>query len=101
VSKSSKTFSGTIKNVSAGGILAETNLCFPLNTVFSFKLKANYFIDCVARVRRVSEVPSANKYEMGCEFLDMSLDNVKSISMFTFKEQLKHKRKELYDSVFK
>ena len=101
VEKSGKTFLGTIKNISAGGILAETKLCLPKGTVFSFKLKANYFIDCVARVRRVNEVPNEKKYEMGCEFINMSEENIKTISMFTFKEQLKNKRKELYDSIFK
>lgn len=101
VAKSGKTFSGTIKNISAGGVLAETNLNLPKDTVFSFKLKANYFIDCIARVRRVSEVPNEKKYMMGCEFINMSVENVKSIAMFTFKEQLKKKRKELYESIFK
>jgi len=101
VAKSGKTFTGTIRNISAGGVLAETNLCLPKDTVFSFKLKANYFIDCIARVRRVSEVPNEKRYEMGCEFINMSVDNVKAIALFAFKEQLKRKRKELYESIFK
>lgn len=101
VEKLGKTFVGTIKNISAGGILAETNLCLPTETVFSFKLKLNSFIDCTARVKRVNEVPNEKKYEMGCEFIDMSMENVKAISMYVFKEQLKRKRKELYDSMFK
>lgn len=101
VAKSGKTFMGTIKNISAGGVLAETNLCLPRDTVFSFKLKANSFIDCIAKVRRVSEVPNQKKYEMGCEFINMSVENIKLIAMFTFKEQLKKKRKELYESIFK
>ncbi len=101
VAKSGKTFVGTIRNISAGGVLAETNLCLPRGTVFSFKLKANYFIDCIARVRRVSEVPNEKRYEMGCEFINMSVENIKTISMFAFKEQLKKKRKELYENIFK
>ncbi|MHB1394245.1 MAG: flagellar brake protein [Clostridia bacterium] len=101
VAKSGKTFMGTIKNISAGGVLAETKLCLPKDTVFSFKLKANYFIDCIVRVRRVTEVPNEKIYEMGCEFINMSVENIKTISMFTFKEQLKKKRKELYESIFK
>ena len=101
VAKSGKTFVGTIRNISAGGMLAETNLCLPRDTVFSFKLKVNYFIDCIAKVRRVSEVPNEKRYEMGCEFINMSIENIKTISMFAFKEQLKKKRKELYESIFK
>jgi c-di-GMP-binding flagellar brake protein YcgR len=101
IAKSGKTFMGTIKNISAGGVLAETNLCFPTDMVFSFKLKVNYFIDCIAKVRRVSEVPNQKKYEMGCEFINLSVEDMKAIAMFTFKEQLKLKRKELYDSIFK
>lgn len=101
VAKSGKTFTGVIKNISAGGVLAETNLCLPKDTVFGFKLKTNYFIECIARVRRVSEVPNAKMYEMGCEFINLSEENTKIISMFTFKEQLKKKQKELYESVFK
>lgn len=100
VEKLGKTFTGTIKNISGGGILAETNLCLPKDMVFSFKLKANYFIDCIARVRRINEVPDEKKYLMGCEFINMSTENIKSISLFAFKEQLKKIRKELYESVF-
>lgn len=96
-----KTFYGTIKNISAGGVLAETNLCLPQGMVFSFKLKANYFIDCIARIKRVNEVPNENKYEMGCEFISMSIEDIKTISLFAFKEQLKRKRKELYESIFR
>jgi c-di-GMP-binding flagellar brake protein YcgR len=101
VEKSGKTFLGTIKNISAGGILAETNLCLPKDTVFSFKLKVNFFIDCDARVRRVNEVPTEKKYEMGCEFINVSEENIKTISMFTFKERLKKRRIELYENTFK
>ncbi len=101
MAKSNKTFPGTIKNISAGGILAETNLCLPVDSVFSFKLKTNYFIDCMARIKRVNEVPDEKKFEMGCEFIDISLENIKAISMFTFKERLKMKRKELFGNVFK
>ncbi len=96
-----KTFHGRIKNISAGGILAETNLCLPKDMIFGFKLKANYFIDCMAKVKRVNEVPNENKHEMGCEFISMSMEDIKAISMFTFKEQLKRKRKELYESIFR
>ncbi|HYE81817.1 MAG TPA: PilZ domain-containing protein [Clostridia bacterium] len=101
VAKSGKTFIGTIKNISAGGILAETNLCLPKDMVFSFKLKINYFIECIVRIRRVSEIPNEKRYLIGCEFINMSVEDIKAISLFTFKEQLKKKRKELYEEVFK
>lgn len=101
VEKLSKTFIGTIENISAGGVLAKTNLCLPKDTIFTFKLKVNYFIDCIVRVRRVSEVPEEKMYEMGCEFINMSIENIKTVSLFTFKEQLKKKRKELNNSLTK
>jgi c-di-GMP-binding flagellar brake protein YcgR len=99
VAKSGKTFTGIIKNISAGGILTETNLCLPRDTIFDFKLKANYFIECIARVRRVSEVTNSKMYEMGCEFINMSEENTKIISMFTFKEQLKKKERALQEYI--
>ena len=101
VGKLNKSFVGTIKNISAGGVLAETNLCLPKNTIFTFKLKINYFIDCIVRVRRVNEVPETKMYEMGCEFINMKVENIKEISMFAFKEQLKRKRIELHDNIYK
>lgn len=101
VEKMSKTFIGRIKNISAGGMLAETNLCLPKDTIFTFKLKLSYFIDCIVKIRRVSEIPQAKMYEMGCEFINMKVENIKSISMFTFKEQLKKKRIELHDNIYK
>ncbi|MGE5677097.1 MAG: flagellar brake protein [Pseudomonadota bacterium] len=101
VEKLAKSFTGTIKNISAGGVLMTTNLRFPKDTIFTFKLKISSFIDCIARVRRVTELPGDKMYEIGCEFMNMNIDNIKAISMFTFKEQLKKRRKELKDSLFK
>lgn len=101
VAKSGKTFTGKIKNISAGGVLAETNLCLPVDTIFTFKLKVNYFIDCTALVKRVYESPEGGSYLMGCQFINMSVENTKAISIFAFKEQLKIRQKELYESVFK
>lgn len=101
VEKLAKSFTGTIKNISAGGVLATTNLCLPKDTIFTFKLKIINYIDCIVRLRRVNELPASKMYEMGCEFMNMSIESIKTISMFTFKEQLKKKRKELKESLFK
>lgn len=101
VAKAGKTFVGKTKNLSAGGILAATNLKLPVSTVFNFKLKVNYFIECTAEVKRVNENPEEENYLMGCEFVDMSLEEIKAISLFTFKEQLRIRQKELYESIFK
>ncbi len=101
VGKLGKTFLGTIKNISAGGVLAETNLCLPVDSVFSFKLKTNYFIDCTAKVLRVNELPSEKKFQMGCKFVNMRIEDFKAISTFTFKEQLKKKRKQFYETAAK
>lgn len=101
VGKLNKSFMGRIKNISAGGMLAETNLCLPKDTIFTFKLKINNFIDCIARVRRISEVPREKMYEMGCEFINMKVENIKEVSMFAFKEQLKRKRTELHESMYR
>lgn len=100
VGKLGKTFLGTIKNMSMGSILAETSLCLPKGTVFSFKLKVNYFIDCMARVREITEIPDEKKYEMDCELMNMSIESIKIISTYIFREQLKRKQKELYKSMF-
>lgn len=101
VEKLAKSFTGTIKNISAGGVLATTNLCLPKDTIFTFKLRLSHYMDCIVRIRRVNELPGSKMYEMGCEFMNMSVENIKAISLFTFKEQLKKKRKELKDSLFK
>ena len=101
VEKLTKSFTGTIINISAGGVLATTNLCLPKDTIFTFKLKVINYIDCIVRIRRVNELPGGKMYEMGCEFMNMNVENIKTISMFAFKEQLKKKRKELKDSLFK
>jgi len=101
VAKYGKTFIGKTINISAGGILAETNLCLPVNTVFSFKLKINYFVDCTAVVKRVTECPEGGKYHMGCQFIDMSLEDIKAISLFAFRERLKRRRMELYGNSFR
>lgn len=90
-----KKFSGTIKNVSAGGVLAEIPAHLPKDSVFCFKLKLNFFVDCIAIVRRTIEIPSSNIFECGCEFVNLSLENVKTISLYVFREQLKLKRKEM------
>lgn len=101
VVKTAKPFSGKIKNLSAGGVLVGSNMELPQNAVFSFKLKVNFFIDCIAIVRRAGEADKDGLFELGCEFINMNIDNVKAISLYTFKEQLKKKRQELYESVFK
>lgn len=93
---SEKKFTGTICNISGGGILAETSLNLPVGMVFSFKLKLNFFIDCKVRVIRTI-ASEAGIFSSGCQFMDMDLDSIKAISFFAFKEQLKQKRKELND----
>ncbi len=101
VAKTAKAFSGKIRNLSAGGVLVETGMEIPLQAVFSFKLKVNYFIDCLAVVRRASANKDGGCFQLGCEFMNMNIENVKAISLYTFKEQLKKKRQELYNSIFK
>jgi len=99
--KLNKSFMGRIKNISAGGMLAETNLCLPKDTIFTFKLKINNFMDCIARVRRISEVSGEKMYEMGCEFINMKVENIKEVSVFAFKEQLKRKKTEFHESMYR
>lgn len=89
-----KQFSGTIKNISAGGILLETNLSLPVDMVINFKLKLQYFLDCNAIVKRVSKVEGPSVFQLGCQFVDMQIDDMKTISLFIFKEQLKAKQKQ-------
>lgn len=91
---SDKKFTGTIKNISGGGVMVESNLNLPVDMVFTFKLKLNFFIDCKARVVRTDLVVK-DIYQSGCQFVDNSLENIKNISLYCFKEKLRQKRKEL------
>ncbi|MFZ5353441.1 MAG: PilZ domain-containing protein [Bacillota bacterium] len=95
MTSSDKQFSGTVLNVSAGGVLIETSLKLPEFMVFKFKLKLNYFLDCTAIVKRTVPSSTAGLFESGCEFMEMPLEDIKTISLFVFREQLKMIRKEL------
>lgn len=97
----SKVFKGTVRDIGAGGILAETDLHLPEGMVFGLNLRIDYFIECTAVIRRVSGKNRFGVYDNGCEFLQMSLEHVKAISLFTFKQQLKKRRQELYEKLFK
>ncbi len=90
-----KRFSGTIKNISAGGLLLETNLDIPAGMVIGFKLKLQYFLDCTAIVKRTSKVEEPSTYQAGCQFVNMQLEDIKTISFYVFKEQLKIRQKKL------
>lgn len=92
---SNKQFTGTILNISGGGVLTKTNLNLPVGMVFSFKLKLNTFIDCKVMVNRTIASSEPYTFHSGCQFIAMDLESVKEISLYTFKEQLKHKRKDL------
>jgi hypothetical protein len=94
LANSDKKFTGMIKNISGGGVMIETDLKLPPEMTFAFKLKLNFFLDCKARVIRTIATEK-NTYQCGCEFVDNSLENIKSISLFAFKEKLRMKRKEL------
>jgi hypothetical protein len=88
-----KKFMGTILNISGGGVLIETNLNLPVDMVFHFKLKLNFFLDCKARVLRTSVVDK-NFFQCGCQFLDSDQETIKTISIYAFREKLKPIRKE-------
>ena len=96
-----KMFTGTVLNLSAGGMLTETKLSLPENLIFTMKLKIDYFVELEARVvRNVSESESG-MYETGCQFTNMTLDKVKTLSFYVFKEQLKIRKRELNNSIIK
>ncbi len=89
-----KKFIGTVLNISGGGVLIETNLNLPVDMVFNFKLKLNFFLDCKAKVIRTSAVDKAF-FQSGCQFVSSDLETVKTISMYAFREKLRFMRKEL------
>jgi hypothetical protein len=91
---SDKKFTGVIKNISAGGVLIESNLNLPVDMTFIFKLKLNFFLDCKASVVRTATADKAI-YHSGCQFIESTIDNIKNISLYCFKEKLRQKRKEL------
>lgn len=95
-----KKFVGTILNISGGGVLIETNLNLPVDMVFHFKLKLNFFLDCKAKVIRTSAMDKTY-FQSGCQFLESDLETVKTISMYAFREKLKFMRKELNQSKLK
>lgn len=95
IPNSDKKFTGMIKNISAGGVLVESNLKLPEEMVFAFKLKLNFFLDCKARIIRTLPVENDTIYQSGCQFVDNNIDNIKTISFYAFKEKLAEKRKEL------
>ncbi len=99
ITKSDKHFSGNIINISAGGVLVQTNLKLPDYMIFKFKLKLNYFLECTAMVKRTFDSETGTMYNSGCEFLEMPIEDIKTISLYVFKEQLKNRRKELNKSV--
>lgn len=92
---SDKNFTGLILNISGGGVLTETNLNLPVGMVLNFKLKLNAFVDCKVIVNRTISSPKSNTFHSGCQFTDMDIESVKEISLYTFKEKLKQKRKDL------
>ncbi|MGB7605486.1 MAG: PilZ domain-containing protein [Lutisporaceae bacterium] len=92
---SDKKFTGLILNISGGGVLTETSLNLPVGMVFNFKLKLNAFVGCKVMVNRTISSPESNIFHSGCQFIDMDIESVKEISLYTFKEQLKQKRKDL------
>lgn len=89
-----KKFTGTIRNISGGGVMIETSLNLPPEMVFAFKLKLNFFMDCKAKIVRTIALDKST-YQCGCEFVENTLENVKNISLFAFREKLKQKRREL------
>jgi hypothetical protein len=94
IQNNDKKFTGVIRNISGGGVMIESNLNLPTEMDFVFKLKLNFFIECKARIVRTEEV-GKNIYHSGCQFVDSPIESIKTISLYTFKEKLKQKRKEL------
>ncbi|HYE11595.1 MAG TPA: PilZ domain-containing protein [Patescibacteria group bacterium] len=94
IHNSDKKFTGVIKNISGGGVLIESNLNLPVNMTFNFKLKLNFFLDCKAKVVR-TDATDKTIYHSGCQFIESTLDTIKNISLYCFKEKLRQKRKEL------
>ncbi|MDF2841290.1 MAG: PilZ domain [Clostridia bacterium] len=94
INSKDKKFTGIIRNISGGGVMIESNLNLPKEMNFEFKLKLNFFMDCKAKIIRTEEI-GKDIYHSGCEFIDNSIENIKNISLYTFKEKLKQKRREL------
>lgn len=87
-------FMGVIKNISGGGVKIETNLNLPIGLVFSFKLKLDFFLDCRAEVVRTTAIDN-DTFESGCKFVQCSLEDIKAIALYAFKESLNLRRKDL------
>ncbi|MCI9283368.1 MAG: PilZ domain-containing protein [Lachnospiraceae bacterium] len=81
-------FSGTIRNISAGGILLATTQELKKNDHFSFRYRFGVE-DCEvkAKVLRVGGL-IRGEYTYGCQFQGLSLDSEAAIRKFVFAKQV-------------
>ena len=93
-----KAFNGTVKNISSGGVMMICNLNLPVGLIFRFRLEMGSGMDCAAIIVRTENINNTGLYRYGCEFLNMNIENVKRISLFTFKQHMQILRQHMKDN---
>lgn len=84
-------FSGTIQNISVGGLYLITKTNLPVDSQFSFRycfLKKEQEVRAI--ILRKEELPH-QKFGYGCQFVHISNSTEKDIRQYVFKQQLNKK----------
>ena len=80
-------FSGTIQNISAGGIFLLTSHALKKNELFSFHPRLGEgMVSLEAKVVRVGALVKG-EYSYGCQFVGISLDSEASVRKFVYMKQ--------------
>ncbi len=86
-------FTGTIKNISAGGIFLVTSQAIKVGTRFSFSHRFDEELCRVkARVLR-AKGSAAGGFGYGCQFFDMPPETETTIRKFVFAKQMENQKK--------
>lgn len=80
-------FSGTIQNISAGGIFLLTSHVLKKNEAFTFRLRLeDEMVSLDARVVRIGALVKG-EYSYGCQFRGISMDAEASVRKFVYMKQ--------------
>ena len=84
--ESDKRFPAVIKNISGGGVLLNTKLSIPKDTILLFELELEETLLLTVRVLR-NEVDSDNSNNLGCEFIGITDEKRQKIIKYVNKLQ--------------
>lgn len=91
---SNKVFPATVKDISGGGVLLNSNLSLPIETMLVFELNLdNNNLVLTAKVLRNNPHPNDNSRDLGCKFVGISDADRQKIIAYTNKAQLRMKKR--------